>query len=102
RAHFRRTSNRRALSARPKLPYFGRICRTLPAGLGGAGPSDRGRTAVKQVSVADRYDRLLRVALPIVVLTIGLLILEAVVQVKNIPPYVLPGPHLILRTPLQD
>ena len=53
---------------------------------------------MKQVSVADRYDRLLRVALPIVVLTIGLLIWEAVVQIKNIPPYVLPGPGLILST----
>ena len=57
---------------------------------------------MKQVSVADRYDRLLRVALPIGVLTIGLLIWEAVVQIKNIPPYVLPGPGLILSTLIED
>ena len=44
----------------------------------------------------------LRVALQIVVLTIGLLIWEAVVQIKNIPPYVLPGPGLILSTLIED
>jgi NitT/TauT family transport system permease protein len=44
----------------------------------------------------------LRIALPVGVLAIGLLLWEAVVQVNNIPPYVLPGPGLILRTLIDD
>lgn len=50
----------------------------------------------------ERRDRALRIALPVVVLALGLLIWEAVVRINQIPPYVLPGPGLILRTLLDD
>ncbi len=49
-----------------------------------------------------KHDRILRIALPIVVLALVLLIWEAVVRIKNIPPYVLPAPGLILQTLVSD
>src|SRR5579872_5655009 len=45
---------------------------------------------------------MLRIALPIVVLMIVLLIWEAIVRLNHIPAYVLPGPGLILRTLIDD
>src|SRR5271168_3697945 len=56
-----------------------------------------GRTAARE-----RRDRVLRIALPIVVLSLGLAFWEATVRIENIPPYVLPGPALILRTLVSD
>ena len=53
-------------------------------------------------SIQERYDRLLRIVLPILVLALGLLIWEAIVWINKIPPYVLPGPRLILRTLIDD
>jgi NitT/TauT family transport system permease protein len=53
-------------------------------------------------SVRERRDRALRIALPIVVLALGLSLWEAVVRIENIPPYVLPGPGLILKTLIAD
>jgi NitT/TauT family transport system permease protein len=50
----------------------------------------------------ERRDRALRIALPIVVLVFGLVAWEAVVRIKNIPPYVLPGPALIVKTLISD
>jgi NitT/TauT family transport system permease protein len=50
----------------------------------------------------DRRDRALRIALPIAVLALGLVIWEAVVQIENIPPYVLPDPVLIVQTLVAD
>ncbi len=44
----------------------------------------------------------LRVALPILLLALGLAIWEAVVRLGNIPPYVLPAPSLILQTLIAD
>jgi NitT/TauT family transport system permease protein len=52
--------------------------------------------------IQERYDRLLRVALPIVVLALGLLLWEAIVRINEIPPYILPSPSLILRTLIDD
>jgi NitT/TauT family transport system permease protein len=49
-----------------------------------------------------KRDRLLRIALPIVVLALGLAVWEAVVRIENIPPYVLPSPSLILQTLVSD
>jgi NitT/TauT family transport system permease protein len=51
---------------------------------------------------ADRTLRLVRVALPIVVLAVGTLLWELVVRLNNIPPYVLPGPMAVLRTLVAD
>ena len=50
----------------------------------------------------ERREHPLRVALPILVLVLLLLIWEAVVRINHIPPYVLPGPGLILATLVDD
>ena len=50
----------------------------------------------------ERRDRVLRVALPIVVLALVLAIWEAVVRLGQIPPYVLPGPVLVWQTLVND
>jgi NitT/TauT family transport system permease protein len=50
----------------------------------------------------ERRERALRIALPIVVLALGLSLWEAVVRIENIPPYVLPDPGLILETLVSD
>jgi NitT/TauT family transport system permease protein len=68
-----------------------------PAGARQSGsPLSRGR--------AERHyrDRVLRIALPIIVLALGLALWEALVRIENIPPYVLPGPGLILQTLVND
>jgi NitT/TauT family transport system permease protein len=49
-----------------------------------------------------RVDRALRVLLPIAVLALVVLIWELVVQVGDIPPYVLPGPWLVFSTLVSD
>ncbi|HUI12822.1 MAG TPA: ABC transporter permease [Xanthobacteraceae bacterium] len=53
-------------------------------------------------SARERRDRALRIALPIVVLLLGLALWEAVVRLGHIPPYVLPDPWLIVRTLVSD
>jgi NitT/TauT family transport system permease protein len=50
----------------------------------------------------EHRDRALRVALPIIVLAIGIAMWEAAVRIENIPPYVLPSPGLILHTLIDD
>ncbi len=50
----------------------------------------------------ERRDRVLRVALPIVVLALGLAVWELVVRIEHIPPYVLPAPSVILKTLVAD
>lgn len=47
-------------------------------------------------------ERVLRVALPVVVLALGLAVWEAAVRIENIPSYVLPAPALVLRTLVTD
>ena len=47
-------------------------------------------------------DRVLRVGLPILVLTVGVFIWHLVVQIFTIPPFVLPGPGLVLATLFAD
>jgi NitT/TauT family transport system permease protein len=49
-----------------------------------------------------RRDRLMRIALPIVVLALGLAAWELVVRIKGIPPYVLPAPSLVAQTLIAD
>jgi NitT/TauT family transport system permease protein len=51
---------------------------------------------------AGGLDGMLRIALPIIVLGVGLAVWELVVRTKNIPPYVLPSPSLILQTFVND
>jgi NitT/TauT family transport system permease protein len=50
----------------------------------------------------EHRDHTLRIALPIIVLALILLIWETVVRLGNIPPYVLPAPDLILQTLIAD
>jgi NitT/TauT family transport system permease protein len=50
------------------------------------------------MSARERRDRPLRVVMPIVVLALGIAAWQAVVQYKNIPPYVVPAPDLIAQT----
>ena len=45
---------------------------------------------------------MLRIALPVIVLALVLLIWEMAVRIGNIPPYVLPAPGLILQTLISD
>jgi NitT/TauT family transport system permease protein len=49
-----------------------------------------------------RAEDVLRLALPIMVLGIGILVWELVVRVKGIPPYVLPAPSLVFATLVSD
>jgi NitT/TauT family transport system permease protein len=51
---------------------------------------------------SERRDHALQIALPILVLALALLIWEAIVRINHLPPYVLPGPGLILRTLMDD
>src|SRR5436190_16775352 len=47
-------------------------------------------------------DRALRIGLPIVVLALGVVAWDLVVRVNEIPPYVLPGPGLVVGTLIAD
>jgi NitT/TauT family transport system permease protein len=47
-------------------------------------------------------ERTLRIALPIVVLALGVVLWELVVRINGIPPYILPGPGLVMTTLLAD
>jgi len=53
-------------------------------------------------AVRNRAEAVLRVLLPIAVLALGVLLWELIVHARGIPPYVLPGPTLVLRTLVAD
>src|SRR5262245_45936957 len=61
----------------------------------------RGRAGLRAPSPR-APERVLRVALPIIVLVLGLLVWEAAVRIENIPAYVLPPPTLVLKTLVND
>ena len=71
----------------------------LSAAAGAAGP--RSMPSLPRARPGSR-DGVLRIALPIIVLGVGLAVWELVVRMKNIPPYVLPSPSLILQTFVND
>lgn len=50
----------------------------------------------------ERRERVLRIALPLLALAIGLLAWDLVVRLAAIPPYVLPGPGLVAATLIND
>ena len=50
----------------------------------------------------EHRDRMLRIALPVIVLALGVAIWEIAVRAENIPAYVLPSPSLILKTLIAD
>src|SRR5262249_47125707 len=124
RADLRRAEHRRAVSARRALPHVRRVRGRMPARVGGSGPRDGGEGDAMSVPAArpggavrpdalrraarrapppeqERTDRVWRVARPIVLL-LGLLAWEVIVRVRDIPPYVLPGPELVFRTLVSD
>src|SRR2546422_38991 len=49
-----------------------------------------------------RVDRLLRVLLPVAVLALGVVVWELLVRIGSLPPYLLPGPHLVFSTLISD
>jgi NitT/TauT family transport system permease protein len=49
-----------------------------------------------------RLSRVLRIAVPVVVLMLSLAIWSAIVRINHIQPYVLPGPELVLQTLIDD
>ena len=76
-----------------------------PAERGPGSPPALGRANVStggHPSSRERRYRTLRIALPIVVLALGLLIWEAIVRIEDVPAYVLPAPGLILKTLVID
>jgi NitT/TauT family transport system permease protein len=56
----------------------------------------------RPVSARERRDRVLRVALPVIVLAALLAIWDAAVRIEDIQPYVLPSPRLVLQTLVSD
>ena len=92
-----------------QLSHLGRIRRLLSPHIGGAGAGHGGRrrtvkmlSAIQRRDRRDRRERALRIALPIIVLAIGLIDLGVAVRIGSIPPYVLPAPRLILQTLISD
>jgi NitT/TauT family transport system permease protein len=49
-----------------------------------------------------RRDRILRIALPILALVTGVILWDAIVRMRGIPPFVLPGPGVVLSTMVAD
>src|SRR5262250_1431399 len=43
-----------------------------------------------------------RIALPIIMLALGIVAWDLVVRLKDIPPFILPGPGLVARTIVSD
>jgi NitT/TauT family transport system permease protein len=50
----------------------------------------------------NRGEDALRIVLPVAVLALGVLLWDLAVTLNDIPPYVLPGPRLVLRTLIAD
>jgi NitT/TauT family transport system permease protein len=61
-----------------------------------------GEPVAPTVSTRNSAETVLRFLLPVAVLALGILAWELVVQVREIPPYVLPGPVLVLQTLVDD
>jgi len=49
-----------------------------------------------------RRDRVLRVILPVVAMVIGVIVWDAIVRLRGIPPFVLPGPGVVFATMIAD
>jgi len=58
--------------------------------------------SINERQAENRFDRLVRVVLPLAALALALMVWELVVRLAAIPPYVLPGPWLVLRTLVSD
>src|SRR5205823_9505585 len=80
----------------------------VPARLGRARRGDRRRRAMNgegenvRAGERSRVEDVMRIALPIAVLALGVFLWDALVRIKEIPPYVLPGPRLVWATLMSD
>lgn len=54
------------------------------------------------MSASALVDKLVRLGLPVAVLALGLAAWEAVVWIRDLPPYVLPAPSLVFETLMND
>jgi len=59
-------------------------------------------TASSPVGTRDLRIELSRIVLPIVTLALGVLAWDLVVRIKDIPPFILPGPGLVAKTVISD
>jgi NitT/TauT family transport system permease protein len=55
-----------------------------------------------QPNTLSRPEGVLRIVLPIALLALGVLIWDLVVRLKDIPPYILPGPGVVFTTLVSD
>jgi NitT/TauT family transport system permease protein len=62
----------------------------------------RAVTSLLRDNGALRRERILRVLLPCLVLAFGVLAWDLVVRIRDIPPYILPGPGLVFSTLVSD
>jgi NitT/TauT family transport system permease protein len=60
------------------------------------------RALAEQTASAQRNARVVRLLLPIAVLGAGIVAWHLVVRLKDIPPYVLPGPGIVFKTLIDD
>ncbi len=77
---------------------YARLCRRSLAGIGRRHGGERRVTP----EAPARRERALRVLLPFAVLALGILAWDLVVRLNGIPPYVLPGPGLVMHTLVAD
>src|SRR5262249_15190499 len=88
--------------------YCRRVSEALAPAPGATGKpwSEHERATMSETRARDEaspvIDRILRVLLPIVLLTLGLVVWGIVVRVGDIPPYVLPSPWLVFSTLISD
>ena len=52
--------------------------------------------------IGERRERALRIVAPAAVLALGVVVWDLVVRINGIPPYILPGPGLVLSTLVSD
>src|SRR5262245_12621850 len=57
---------------------------------------------VAPAATHDRAENVLRLLLPIIVLGLGVVAWDLIVRLREIPPYVLPGPGLVFDTLVSD
>ena len=105
------------LPPRRGVPDLGRLQRVLPRGLGRAAPRDgrvSGMSAVRpadgpatraaRAAAADEagFERWFRWLAPLTLAGLAILAWDLVVRVNAIPPYILPGPGLVLSSLVND
>jgi NitT/TauT family transport system permease protein len=57
---------------------------------------------MSEAANTDRGERALQLAMPLAVLAFGVLVWHLVVKLNDLPPYILPGPGLVISTLVED